>query len=535
MPFDDNDACHENHGLADHRADDPDDECHRSALFVREVTNFPLWLYTRKHSWNRLLRRRLASRQQQRSAAFAPQRQPWDGPSSRSTGAESWWATSLPVPYRNPLFFGTENGVSGGVAHQSIPYADNWEFDPDDGHRAELFVKPILDFSTWLRERKAQWRERYHAHPVSRFIVDDCNNDDGDGDNELWHANCCNPLERLDSIVPVDFWTRQHFPSFDHWLRASTGKWAKNYSWNRAKRKRLELDCEEIVHVQEDFGEWLRVRKHHWLVLRRKRQRLLQQKPPPYHDPLLIASAKVPKEVAGTNAPLSTVSSATCSEHQPNQHFTSLSHNPEFLLIDELLEEQEAHRKAREKRPPVDISFLFEEGLGCPDDTVVHILGYLEPKEYNKLLGITRRWRQSLSQRESVWRQLCPLHWKLPRRPRKSWHELFFKNLRLEFDSSHKRWDDLLSKIAPILEKGDHLQQVQKLVKDAERVCGFDVNYSSGVVCERNALLNLAVMHHRHKIVRWLVEKKKADIETCDRGHFTPLLNAAWVSGSEGE
>jgi ankyrin repeat protein len=57
----------------------------------------------------------------------------------------------------------------------------------------------------------------------------------------------------------------------------------------------------------------------------------------------------------------------------------------------------------------------------------------------------------------------------------------------------------------------------------------FDVNYVSGVVCERNSILNLAVIHGRQKVARWLVESKGADIESSDRGGFTPLLNAAWA------
>ena len=80
-----------------------------------------------------------------------------------------------------------------------------------------------------------------------------------------------------------------------------------------------------------------------------------------------------------------------------------------------------------------------------------------------------------------------------------------------------------------ILLKGDHFQSIEKLVVEAERSSNFDVNYASGVVCERNSLLNLATIHKRHKVVRWLVEEKRADIESSDRGNFTPLLNAAWA------
>ena len=48
------------------------------------------------------------------------------------------------------------------------------------------------------------------------------------------------------------------------------------------------------------------------------------------------------------------------------------------------------------------------------------------------------------------------------------------------------------------------------------------------MVEERNSLLNLAVIEKRHKISKWLIEEKGADIESFDRGQFTPLLNAAW-------
>jgi ankyrin repeat protein len=48
-------------------------------------------------------------------------------------------------------------------------------------------------------------------------------------------------------------------------------------------------------------------------------------------------------------------------------------------------------------------------------------------------------------------------------------------------------------------------------------------------MCERNALLNLAVIHQRHKVVKWLVEVQHADVETVDRGLFTPLMNAAYA------
>ena len=53
-----------------------------------------------------------------------------------------------------------------------------------------------------------------------------------------------------------------------------------------------------------------------------------------------------------------------------------------------------------------------------------------------------------------------------------------------------------------------------------------DVDYTSGVVLERNSLLNLAIIAERVKISRWLIEEKGADLESSDRGGFTPLINA---------
>lgn len=203
----------------------------------------------------------------------------------------------------------------------------------------------------------------------------------------------------------------------------------------------------------------------------------------------------------------------------------------DMFAIDAIISKEKADRKRREsdKRELVDISFLFFSAFGAPDDLVVHCLGFLEPTEYGKLLCINKKYANALKSREEVWRLLCPHHWILPRRPRKPWHELYFHRLAVEYRNSQKRWDDLLVKCSNELFKGDHLQKIEKWVSEAEKDFGFTVNYVSPVVCERNSLLNLAVIYRRHKVVRWLVDQKCADIESYDRGHFTALLNAAWA------
>lgn len=107
---------------------------------------------------------------------------------------------------------------------------------------------------------------------------------------------------------------------------------------------------------------------------------------------------------------------------------------------------------------------------------------------------------------------------------------VYFFHLKIDVEQASKQSDELLSRAANILLKGDQVQAIEKMVLRAETKWEhFDINYSSGVVCERNSLLNLAVIHQRQKVVKWLVEEKMADIETRDRGGFTPLLNAAWA------
>jgi hypothetical protein len=200
-----------------------------------------------------------------------------------------------------------------------------------------------------------------------------------------------------------------------------------------------------------------------------------------------------------------------------------------MVIIDAVLEEQERRSKALQERPPLDISFLFDAKHGAPDDVVAHCLKFLHCSEHGKLLCVNWATSTAMKDRDGVWRQLCPTHWIQPRRPRKQWHEFYVTKIREEEEASKKWTDGFLNKANDILSKADHLNKVEKLVVQGDKQLGFDINYTSGVVCERNSLLNLAVIYSRPKVVRWLLETKGANIETCDRGNFTPLLNAAWA------
>ena len=371
--------------------------------------------------------------------------------------------------------------------------------DPDEGTRANLFLRQVQppDFQQWLADRKQQWRKTYRQHAFE-------------------HETCCDSDVNVDQRVATDFWSPQGFSSFQQWLAESTTRWKASYSWNRKKRKRIEQDCEVVVHLTEEtFLQWLRVRKNQWRVLRRTRQRKRQE----------LEAAEILTSVA-TCKP-----DTTCALNSP----TSVVHShygkqrDDFLAIDAFLEDRERQQRAAKSRPPFDLCLLLDPSNGAPDDIVVHFLEFLETPEQNALLCSTKVIRQRLIERAQVWRSLCPRRWKLPRRPRKPWYDLYFTNLRTEKEQAKKRFDDLLSRASQILFKSDQLHTIEKMVTKAEAEFSFDINYCSGVVCERNSLINLAAIHKRHKVVRWLVETKNADIESRDRGDFTPLLNSAWA------
>jgi hypothetical protein len=248
------------------------------------------------------------------------------------------------------------------------------------------------------------------------------------------------------------------------------------------------------------------VRKQQWRLERRKRQRLIAEMPG--------AMTK--------NAQASLAKGLSLGERSTSDQNSSAA-----MYLDEILE-NEACVQEEEPRKPMDITWVFDSKLGAPDDVILNILTYLIPSEHGNLLCLSYTTNALFKQRNVLWKALCPKHWILPRRPRKSWCVLYITKIRAEEEASRKRSDDILVKANIIIEKGDQLNKLEKLICKAEKDFSFSVNYTSGVVEERNSLLNLAVIEKRHKISKWLIEEKGADIESFDRGQFTPLLNAAW-------
>lgn len=400
---------------------------------------------------------------------------------------------ALPFLYTNPLFH--------DAAGKAIQYADDFDSNPEDGSRASQFLVPVDDFQSWLTERKKTWRQNWKPYQLED-AAEDVENDPP-------------------TSVAKDFWSSQSFGSFEQWRRERKTAWQREYSWNRQKKRRIEQVAEQVVHfspscgTEEQFREWLRVRKSQWGILRVKRQRRLEQQFRKSEDVAL----SIPVQT-GDNVGESDIGHAVPSVLARRQT------TGDMLLIDSLLDEQERKRQAHLET--FDLAFVFDAKLGAPDDVIAHCFRYLHPSEHGKLLCVSATSSKAIMERDEMWRQLCPTHWILPRRPRKRWYDLYISKMRKEVQASRKQSDDLLSRIASVLFKGDHLHKVEKLVTDGQTKFDFDVNYHSGIVCERNSMLNLAVINGRLKVVRWLVESKGADIESCDRGGFTPLINAAW-------
>lgn len=403
---------------------------------------------------------------------------------------------------KNTLFVDPITGEKG------IPFVDDddnsffLDYDPDDGNREALFLRRMDTFPDWLERRKSQWRQKYTARLLEQsWVTDDTEArfvKDRATKRKLpctKHTAFSEMNDRRNCNVAVEFWMTLGFATYSQWLTFRTTQWKARYSWNLRKRKALEHDCVEVVHLpnsgcgtgEEDqrshatFTEWLRVRKNQWKVMRRKRQRRMA----------------IENVAVSDSNPDCTVTSTTLGEAIALSKPAPIQLS-ELIAIDALLEAQERECQARDARPPLDILFVFDSELGCPDDVVTHIFSFLNATEHGKFLCISRSTRAALVQRETMWRQLSPSRWKLPRRPRKPWHELYLTNLRIETERSRKHWDDLLSRAGQVLLNGDQLQLIEKVVSEAETSSKFDVNYVSGVVCERNSLLNLAVIHQRH-------------------------------------
>lgn len=333
--------------------------------------------------------------------------------------------------------------------------------------------------------------------------------------------------------------------NFNSWLCKRKQKWILGYSWNQEKRRKLELcrDQKEIVRFPSasfdntnnsspKFHDWLRVRKNQWRIQWRRSS---------------LESMKKQQDLS--TCPIAKTATATNNKN-----------NDLLLHIDALIADEEALLQKLQNRPPLDISFIFSsyssssiKGGHCPDDIILHIFQFLPRQEHIKFLCINKKTSHAIStEREDLWKLLClqQKHWILPKRPRKSWPKLYMDKLQKEILDIRKKSDDVLSRAGSLIRQGDQVSKLKTLVDSASRKFGFTINYVSGVVLERNSILNFAVIHQRRKMTKFLLDtyfddveqnsqsnnnnnkknnKEKINIESVDRGNFSPLLNAAYA------
>lgn len=282
---------------------------------------------------------------------------------------------------------------------QALPYVDNFEFLPDDGTRAHLFLAPINDFPSWILERKQKWRTKYKVYK---------HKDDIEDDDDFTDRHLCN--------VSTDFWTQQGFFSFDQWLDERKARWKVSYKVYKHKRQKILQEREEIVHLNypsvSEFNHWLHVRKNQWKLMRRKRQRQKGEEDEIDFD----RATEHPSISSPDTASIYSSKSPLFSPHHSDgdrkkRLFANVAKDMDMTCIDAILEEEERQRKALAERPPIDISFLFDANKMAPDDVVVHCFEFLDRKEHSKLLCINKETSESLKARDEVWRLLCPSHW----------------------------------------------------------------------------------------------------------------------------
>ena len=547
---------------------DPDDGT-RCEMFLLRVTRIDEWFRRRKSKW----------------------RSKW-----RHVPAQSQISFSL--PYMNE--YSWQNIHLDLRCLKNELYDEGFSDNLDDGNifegRLELFLPKIKSFSDWLKDRKENWRQNFtscvtpdseNVYPIIfehdfRLItnelygkgfcdnLDDFSTDEGNATHflpkiehfpewlnkrkEKWNERrTIHYFDEPSSASLSDFWHDYGFSSFDDWLCDIKINWRSSYSWQRQKRKRIEMEVSGEVQFPSDcYSEtaerellrWLVVRKHQWLIARRKRRRKLMSRgwitdraegthweysnenfnamlnPQDVTDPFKLTNRM---HQFAPSSPRSVLL---------KHHLSLISSDPDIQQIDALLEEEERKEMEIKQKisnvPPFDISFIFDPSL-CPDEVIAAIFLFLPLSEHGKMMCISSRSSKLIKKRSYMWHSLCPNHWVLPKRPRKSWAQLYIYKLREEEEKTRKISDDILVRASTIIAKRDNLQGIDKIVTNAEkRFQRFSIDYSSAVVLERSSLLNLAVMNSRHKIVKWLIETKGADIETCDRGGFTPLVNAAY-------
>ena len=180
-------------------------------------------------------------------------------------------------------------------------------------------------------------------------------------------------------------------------------------------------------------------------------------------------------------------------------------------------------------RHAYSLEWVFNGDINPVDDVVFHFSSFLTDLELVRICSLSSRSRKMMEGRQEFWKAKCKcLPVDLPKRPRLTWFRLYFSLLKKSYLTTLSLSNELLLKCSAVLQKGDNLIKMKKLVLGGIKSFNFDVNFTSGTVGERNSILNLSVILGRRNVARWLVTSMRANVESRDRGCFTPLLNATW-------
>ena len=311
------------------------------------------------------------------------------------------------------------NGAFRDCEGKPIPYCDNNDFNPDDGRRFRQFVTRDVrsSFDDWLKQRKMKWRKSRKG----LYLTETGTSFTGQEDES--------------TLVPHDFWLLRGYESFDDWILASKAKWRRSYSWHKKKRMKMQTETEREVHfpsteliashgpnqiLMDQFNDWLGVRKQQWRITRRRRQ-LQRGDSTEKNVTCTTNDAASSCKSEGSVVDNAAFDHAKTPQSSPPRRRTSALNDT--MIIDELLEDQQCQETQMEidHSPPLDIGWIFDSEIGCPDDVVVLLMSFLNPSDHGNLLCLSWASNYSFKKRDAVWQSLCPKHWILPRRPRKSW------------------------------------------------------------------------------------------------------------------
>lgn len=263
---------------------------------------------------------------------------------------------------------------------------------------------------------------------------------------------------------------------------------------------------------KSNFDNWLIVRKKQWKSQQRMRQWSKRKTFYETHaDMVSKGLLDIPRCVSPSNA--------SCSGAGVDALFEGLAGGNRLTQLD---------------RTPIAISCLFDAQFGICDEILAHCFGFLHHSEQKMLLRLSKATSKYIKDRDEIWHQMCPAKWNLPDRPRKTYFDLYMAGIRKDEKHYREQSDRIIKRATLIMSKGDQVQKIEKLVRNAEKRFGFDINHVPRMCNEHNSILNLAVIFRRSGIVKWLIESKLGmDLESRNKGGFTPLMNAHW-SGDLG-